>query len=515
MLRNSPGHLLPHRLAHVVAEADGAIGGLAVGEEDAPAIVGHLHVVEVRPAVGLDADRRAQVDVVRLEALRAHLLPPVDEVRLPRSSARWSFLSSERSTLFGIRSLLTTHDVHLGSPPVELGGARACRTESARRARRPRWGAGRSSSARPTGGRRSSSPSSRGRRSAGSPPCPSARRATGSRAPRWRCGPRRPSRCRRRERDEAEPSSAPRASSGRRTAPGATLRDRRIGQEARLQARQAVAHRIGPVHRGEFEAAARDVALRRRACRRGRRRTRVRGACRRSRSPARPARPALREVTSMRLSTRFQYCLTSLTSRAPCWLRESRRGETGASPCDLNTSIAISSSLKRRCEERVVELARACSGQNVRALRDHAVDIGRRRGAVRRLDRDGGDARGAVDVDADEACSDRASVALRARAASARCPGLNALRFEAAANSLGALGDLAFDFAVRHDLVDQPPLHRALALDAFLDGAEDVGMVAAHLALVDHAREPAGARQHRRAAALRAAPPRRRRRRRA
>ena len=71
------------------------------------------------------------------------------------------------------------------------------------------------------------------------------------------------------------------------------------------------------------------------------------------------------------------------------------------------------------------------------------------------------------------------------------------LRFEAAANSLRALGDPGFELAVRHDLVDQPPLHRALALDAFLDGAEIVGMVAAHLALVDHPRQPAGARQHR------------------
>ena len=45
------GHLLPGRLAEVVAEADLAVG-LGIGEEDAPAVVGHLHVVEVRPAVG-------------------------------------------------------------------------------------------------------------------------------------------------------------------------------------------------------------------------------------------------------------------------------------------------------------------------------------------------------------------------------------------------------------------------------------------------------------------------------
>ena len=40
-------------------------------------------------------------------------------------------------------------------------------------------------------------------------------------------------------------------------------------------------------------------------------------------------------------------------------------------------------------------------------------------------------------------------------------------------------------------------MHGALALDAFLDGAEEIGVVAAHLALVDDARQPAGARQHR------------------
>ena len=71
------------------------------------------------------------------------------------------------------------------------------------------------------------------------------------------------------------------------------------------------------------------------------------------------------------------------------------------------------------------------------------------------------------------------------------------LRFEAAANSLARSATLRFQLAVRHDLVDQPPLHGALALDAFLDGAEIIGVVAAHLALVDHARQPAGARQHR------------------
>jgi hypothetical protein len=42
-------HVLPGRLALVLAEVNPAIGVRRV-QEDAPAIVGHLHVLEVRPA---------------------------------------------------------------------------------------------------------------------------------------------------------------------------------------------------------------------------------------------------------------------------------------------------------------------------------------------------------------------------------------------------------------------------------------------------------------------------------
>ena len=57
--------------------------GLGLGEEDAPAVVGHLDVAEVGPALLADVDGRAQVDVVVLEGDRAELLPPLDELRLP------------------------------------------------------------------------------------------------------------------------------------------------------------------------------------------------------------------------------------------------------------------------------------------------------------------------------------------------------------------------------------------------------------------------------------------------
>jgi hypothetical protein len=45
------------------------------------------------------------------------------------------------------------------------------------------------------------------------------------------------------------------------------------------------------------------------------------------------------------------------------------------------------------------------------------------------------------------------------------------------------------------DGVDQAPVHRLLAAHA-RGGAEDVGQVVAHMALVGHARQAAGAGQH-------------------
>ncbi len=75
-------HVLPGRLTHVVAEADLAIR-LGLGQEDAPAVVRHLHVIEVGPALGVDGDRRAQVDGTVLERDRPEIAPPLQETRLP------------------------------------------------------------------------------------------------------------------------------------------------------------------------------------------------------------------------------------------------------------------------------------------------------------------------------------------------------------------------------------------------------------------------------------------------
>ena len=70
------GHFLPHRLPLEVAEADAPVR-LRLGEKDAPAVLRHLHVVEVRPAVRVDADGGAQVDLVLvLEPGGPHVAPP-------------------------------------------------------------------------------------------------------------------------------------------------------------------------------------------------------------------------------------------------------------------------------------------------------------------------------------------------------------------------------------------------------------------------------------------------------
>jgi hypothetical protein len=68
-------HVLPRRFALVFAEVDLAI--LIAGcEKNAPAVVGHLHVVEMRPAARIDAGRRAQINVEVMRAIGAHVAPP-------------------------------------------------------------------------------------------------------------------------------------------------------------------------------------------------------------------------------------------------------------------------------------------------------------------------------------------------------------------------------------------------------------------------------------------------------
>src|SRR5215467_2385463 len=75
-------HVLPGGRAHVIAEADRA-ARLGLGQEQPPAIVRHLDVVELRPTLRVDAHGGPQIDVLGLEAVGAHLRPPFEELRMP------------------------------------------------------------------------------------------------------------------------------------------------------------------------------------------------------------------------------------------------------------------------------------------------------------------------------------------------------------------------------------------------------------------------------------------------
>ena len=168
------GNILPSRLAVMAAERNLAVVFLG-REQDAPAVVGHLHVVELRPALRIDRDGGAQIDLGVLETLRAHVPPPVDVAGVP------AFQRAQHLAIFGeidvVRDLGGVVDVidswlHLRySAWCRTPASARCRSVSARPRRRSRWGAGKSSSATRSAGRRFSIPWSPGRRSAGLLPC--------------------------------------------------------------------------------------------------------------------------------------------------------------------------------------------------------------------------------------------------------------------------------------------------------------------------------------------------------
>ena len=146
-------------------------------------------------------------------------------------------------------------------------------------------------------------------------------------------------------------------------------------------------------------------------------------------------------------------------------------------------------------EDRIVELARELQRPEFCAERHHGVGgRWRRRGGA--AQRDGGDAFRAIDFDRERTVFD-AIRGERACQRRKRNTFAGAVTRRLRGEFLGARHDRVVEFRARHHVVDQPPLDRALAFDAFLGGAEHVGMVAAHFALVGDAGEAAGAGQHR------------------
>ena len=102
-------HFLPCRLALVCAEVHLALG-FCRSEKDAPPIVGHLDVAEMRPALGFDTDRGAEINVGAARAFGPHIAPPVEEAGLPvLQRALQRLVGGE---IHVVRDLLVVVDAH-------------------------------------------------------------------------------------------------------------------------------------------------------------------------------------------------------------------------------------------------------------------------------------------------------------------------------------------------------------------------------------------------------------------
>jgi hypothetical protein len=86
-------------------------------KENAPAIFGHADIVELGPALGIDADRGAQIDQRLLETFRAHVVPPVEIAGMP-SLQRLEHLAVLREVhiVGNLGRVIDVHDVHGGAP---------------------------------------------------------------------------------------------------------------------------------------------------------------------------------------------------------------------------------------------------------------------------------------------------------------------------------------------------------------------------------------------------------------
>ena len=103
------GHFLPRGLALVRAEVDFAVRFAGI-QKNAPPILRHLHEIEMRPAFVIDADRGSQIDVVIARAMRAHIVPPVEERGLPMLERALQHAVLAEADV--VRDLFAVVDVH-------------------------------------------------------------------------------------------------------------------------------------------------------------------------------------------------------------------------------------------------------------------------------------------------------------------------------------------------------------------------------------------------------------------
>ena len=145
-------------------------------------------------------------------------------------------------------------------------------------------------------------------------------------------------------------------------------------------------------------------------------------------------------------------------------------------------------------QDGIVQFARQPQRPEPRALRMHGLGGSRRR-LARPLDSDGGAPRAAVDLNLHARIGHRIRLELALQWRQRDALGVAAGTIRLGGELLRRLLDRSIELRVRHRLVHKAPFDGAGALHALLDGAERIGQVAAHLALVGDARKPAGAGQ--------------------
>ena len=76
------GHILPGSFTFVLAKMHLALLILR-RKENTPTIIRHLHMTELCPAFWCRVDSGTQIHVKTMRAIRAHVIPPLQIVRLP------------------------------------------------------------------------------------------------------------------------------------------------------------------------------------------------------------------------------------------------------------------------------------------------------------------------------------------------------------------------------------------------------------------------------------------------
>ena len=129
-------HVLPGRLALVGAERD--LSRLDLGrEQDAPFVFGHAHVIEFGPALGIDADRGAQIHQCLLESFRPHVVPPIDIAGVPFFQRFLHPRVASKIDVVGDQPVvIDIDDVHAAPPRFVM--PRECGAPSSHGLRRPR-----------------------------------------------------------------------------------------------------------------------------------------------------------------------------------------------------------------------------------------------------------------------------------------------------------------------------------------------------------------------------------------